>query len=166
MSPRCGGYRLDDGVKARCCAAPSSTSPIIAAIQPATASRRGMEMLGGCDCGSASDSRPVVRCHGTQAWTPLPAEGPPCASPGKSPTPPPWNSCCVRTGFRPRVPMSMGLVGDEVCRPADLMDRAYDYAKRITANGPFAVRKTKESVLRGLSHRHARGLQDRIGALR
>ena len=25
------------------------------------------------------------------------------------------------------------------------------YARRITANGPFAVRKTKESVLRGLA---------------
>ena len=31
------------------------------------------------------------------------------------------------------------------------MERAYDYAHRITANGPFAVRKTKESVLRGLA---------------
>ncbi len=44
----------------------------------------------------------------------------------------------------------MGLL-NEVCRPADLMERAYDYAYRITANGPFAVRKTKESVLRGLA---------------
>ena len=26
-----------------------------------------------------------------------------------------------------------------------------EYAPRITANGPFAVRKTKESVLRGLA---------------
>ncbi|HVB91891.1 MAG TPA: enoyl-CoA hydratase-related protein, partial [Acidimicrobiales bacterium] len=44
----------------------------------------------------------------------------------------------------------MGLL-NEVCRPGDLMERAYDYAHRITANGPFAVRKTKESVLRGLA---------------
>jgi enoyl-CoA hydratase len=44
----------------------------------------------------------------------------------------------------------MGLV-NEVCRPADLMERAYDYAHRITANGPLAVRKTKESALRGLA---------------
>jgi enoyl-CoA hydratase len=44
----------------------------------------------------------------------------------------------------------MGLL-NEVCRPADLMERAYDYAYRITANGPFAIRKTKESVLRGLA---------------
>ena len=53
-----------------------------------------------------------------------------------------------------RIPASrayeMGLL-NEVCRPADLMKRAYDYAYRITANGPFAVRKTKESVLRGLA---------------
>ena len=37
----------------------------------------------------------------------------------------------------------MGLL-NAVCRPADLMERAYDYAHRNTANGPFAVRKTKE----------------------
>jgi enoyl-CoA hydratase len=44
----------------------------------------------------------------------------------------------------------MGLL-NEVCAPRQLMDRALDYAQRITANGPFAVRKTKESVLRGLA---------------
>ena len=44
----------------------------------------------------------------------------------------------------------MGLL-NEVCRPADLLERAHDYARRITANGPFAIRKTKESVLRGLA---------------
>jgi enoyl-CoA hydratase len=44
----------------------------------------------------------------------------------------------------------MGLV-NEVCPPGQEMDRALDYARRITANGPFAVRKTKESVLRGLA---------------
>jgi enoyl-CoA hydratase len=44
----------------------------------------------------------------------------------------------------------MGVL-NEVCRPADLMERASHYAHRITANGPFAVRKTKESALRGLA---------------
>jgi len=44
----------------------------------------------------------------------------------------------------------MGLV-NEVCAPSRLMERSLDYAHRITANGPFAVRKTKESVLRGLA---------------
>ena len=54
------------------------------------------------------------------------------------------------TRCRPQRAYEMGLL-NEVCRPADLMERAYDYAHRITANGPFAVRKTKESVLRGLA---------------
>jgi enoyl-CoA hydratase len=44
----------------------------------------------------------------------------------------------------------MGLL-NEVCAPDQVMDRALDYARRITANGPLAVRKTKESVLRGLA---------------
>jgi enoyl-CoA hydratase len=44
----------------------------------------------------------------------------------------------------------MGLV-NEVCPPAQVMDRALDYARRITANGPLAVRKTKESVIAGLA---------------
>ena len=44
----------------------------------------------------------------------------------------------------------MGLV-NEVCSPDAGIERAFDYARRITANGPFAVRKTKESVIRGLA---------------
>jgi len=44
----------------------------------------------------------------------------------------------------------MGVL-NEVTTPDKLIERAYDYAHRITANGPFAVRKTKESVLRGLA---------------
>ena len=44
----------------------------------------------------------------------------------------------------------MGLV-NEVCSPDAVIERAYDYARRITANGPLAVRKTKESVIRGLA---------------
>jgi enoyl-CoA hydratase len=44
----------------------------------------------------------------------------------------------------------MGLL-NEVTSPDRLMERARDYADRILANGPLAVRKTKESVLRGLA---------------
>jgi enoyl-CoA hydratase len=44
----------------------------------------------------------------------------------------------------------MGLL-NEVTTPELLMERAKDYARRIAANGPLAVRKTKESVLRGLA---------------
>ena len=45
---------------------------------------------------------------------------------------------------------SMGVL-NEVCHPGELMERALAYASRITSNGPLAVRKTKESVLRGLA---------------
>jgi enoyl-CoA hydratase len=38
-----------------------------------------------------------------------------------------------------------------VVPPDELRSKAEEYAHRITANGPFAVRKTKESVLRGLA---------------
>ena len=33
----------------------------------------------------------------------------------------------------------------------ELIDRAYEWARRISANAPLAVQATKESVLRGLS---------------
>ena len=33
----------------------------------------------------------------------------------------------------------------------ELLDRAYDWARRISANAPLAVQATKESVLRGMS---------------
>jgi len=35
--------------------------------------------------------------------------------------------------------------------PDELQERAADWARRIAANAPLAVRATKESVLRGLS---------------
>ena len=34
---------------------------------------------------------------------------------------------------------------------AELLDRAFDWARRICVNAPLAVQATKESVLRGLS---------------
>jgi enoyl-CoA hydratase len=45
--------------------------------------------------------------------------------------------------------LQMGLVND-VVEPGALLDRAYGVAERITRNGPLAVRKIKESVVRGL----------------
>ena len=44
----------------------------------------------------------------------------------------------------------MGLL-NEIVPTEELREAALRYARRITANGPFAVRKTKESVLRGLA---------------
>ena len=41
--------------------------------------------------------------------------------------------------------------------PSELMDRALEWAGRITANAPLAVQATKESVLRGLAGDARRG---------
>jgi enoyl-CoA hydratase len=46
--------------------------------------------------------------------------------------------------------LALGLL-NEIVEPDALMDRAFDWAGRILANGPLAVRATKESVIRGLS---------------
>ena len=44
---------------------------------------------------------------------------------------------------------ALGLL-NEICAPEELMDRAFAWAGRILANGPVAVRATKESVIRGM----------------
>jgi enoyl-CoA hydratase len=46
--------------------------------------------------------------------------------------------------------LELGLL-NEIVPEDDLLDRAYEWARRIAANAPLAVQATKESVLRGLS---------------
>ena len=46
--------------------------------------------------------------------------------------------------------LELGLV-NELVEPDQLMDKARDWARRITANAPLAVQATKESVMRGLA---------------
>jgi len=45
--------------------------------------------------------------------------------------------------------LELGLV-NEVVEEAELLDKAFDWARRINANAPLAVQATKESVMRGL----------------
>ena len=46
--------------------------------------------------------------------------------------------------------LELGLL-NEIVEEDELMDKATDWARRITANAPLAVRATKESVIRGLA---------------
>ena len=46
--------------------------------------------------------------------------------------------------------LKWGLI-NEIVEPGELLDRAREWAHRITANAPLAVQATKESVLRGLA---------------
>ena len=142
-----GGYRLDDGVKA-VLRGTRLYKPIVAAVN-GTCVAGGMEMLGGTDLRVAADTatfgvmepkRGLFAGGGTTVRLPrqVPFPGRHGAAPVRRP------------GARRERAYEMGLL-NEICRPGDLMERAYDYAHRITANGPFAVRKTKESVLRGMA---------------
>jgi enoyl-CoA hydratase len=45
--------------------------------------------------------------------------------------------------------LELGLL-NEIVAPEELMDRALWWAARILANGPLAIRATKESVIRGM----------------
>jgi enoyl-CoA hydratase len=144
--PEVDGYRLDDGVKAVLRGA-KLYKPIVAAIN-GTCVAGGMEMLGGCDLRVAADTatfgvmepkRGLFAGGGTTVRLPRQV---------------PFPAAMELLLCADRVPAArayeMGLL-NEVCNPSVLMERAFDYAHRITANGPFAIRKTKESVLRGLA---------------
>ena len=155
-----GGYRLDDGIKA-VLRGTKLYKPIIAAVN-GTCVAGGMEMLGGTDIRVASDTATFAVMEPKRG---LFAGG---GTTVRLPRQIPWPAAMEFLLCADQIPaqraFEMGLL-NEVCRPADLMDRAYHYAHRITANGPFAVRKTKESALRGAGHRHEGGLPDRVGDL-
>jgi enoyl-CoA hydratase len=140
------GYRLDDGVKA-VLRGTKLYKPIIAAVN-GNCVAGGMEMLGGCDLRVASD---VARFGVMEPKRGLFAGGGTTVRlPRQVPYPAAMELLLCADRVSAQRAYEMGLL-NEVCRPADLMERALDYAHRITANGPFAVRKTKESVLRGLA---------------
>ena len=140
------GYRLDDGVKA-VLRGVKLYKPIIAAVN-GTCVAGGMEMLGGTDIRVASDTATFAVMEPKRG---LFAGG---GTTVRLPRQIPWPAAMEFLLCADQIPAArafeMGLL-NEVCRPADLMERALDYAHRITANGPFAVRKTKESALRGLA---------------
>ncbi|MHB8219752.1 MAG: enoyl-CoA hydratase/isomerase family protein [Acidimicrobiales bacterium] len=145
-TPEVDGYRLDDGMKA-VLRGVKLYKPIVAAVN-GTCVAGGMEMLGGCDLRVASDNatfgvmepkRGLFAGGGTTVRLPRQI---------------PFPAAMELLLCADRVPADrvyqMGLL-NEVTTSEQLMERALDYARRITANGPFAIRKTKESVLRGLA---------------
>jgi enoyl-CoA hydratase len=140
------GYRLDDGMRA-VLRGVKLYKPIIAAVN-GTCVAGGMEMLGGCDIRIAVDSatfgvlepkRGLFAGGGTTVRLPRQISYPAAME---------FLLCADRIGADKA--FEMGLL-NEVTTAEQLMERADDYARRITANGPLAIRKTKESVLRGLA---------------
>ena len=140
------GYRLDDGVKA-VLRGVKIYKPIVAAVNGACVAG-GMEMLGGCDIrvacpeayfGVMEPKRGLFAGGGTTVRLPR-----------QVPFPAAMEFLLCADKVPAEQALAFGLLNAVV--PADqLRDKALEYAHRITANGPFAVRKTKESVLRGLA---------------
>ena len=140
------GYRLDDGVKA-VLRGVKLYKPIIAAVN-GTCVAGGMEMLGGTDLRVASDTATFAVMEPKRGL--FAGGGTTVRLPRQIAYPAAMEFLLCADQIPAARAYEMGLL-NEVCRPADVMERALDYARRITANGPFAVRKTKESVLRGLA---------------
>jgi enoyl-CoA hydratase len=140
------GYRMDDGVKA-VLRGVKLYKPIVAAVNGACVAG-GMEMLGGCDLrvatpeayfGVMEPKRGLFAGGGTTVRLPRQIPFPAAME---------FLLCADRVPAEQA--LAFGLLNAVV--PADqLREKAMEYAHRITANGPLAVRKTKESVLRALA---------------
>jgi enoyl-CoA hydratase len=140
------GYRLDDGVKA-VLRGVKLYKPIIAAVN-GTCVAGGMEMLGGCDIRVASENATFAVMEPKRGL--FAGGGTTVRLPRQIPFPHAMEFLLCADQIPASRALEMGVL-NEVTTPDKLMERAYHYAERITANGPFAVRKTKESVLRGLA---------------
>lgn len=140
------GYRLDDGTKA-VLRGVKLYKPIVAAVN-GTCVAGGMEMLGGCDLRVAADTATFGVMEPKRGL--FAGGGTTVRLPRQIPYPAAMELLLCADRIPADRALTMGLL-NEVCPGDQLMERAYDYAHRITANGPFAIRKTKESVLRGLS---------------
>src|SRR5207244_7399276 len=121
--------------------------PIIAAVGgPCVAG--GMEMLGGIDIriatptatfGVMEPARGLFAGGGTTVRLPRQISFPAA-----------MEFLLTAEAFPAARALELGLL-NEIVEPDELLPRAEDWAKRILANGPIAVRATKEGVLRGLA---------------
>jgi enoyl-CoA hydratase len=141
-----GGYRLDDGTRA-VLRGVKLYKPIIAAVN-GTCVAGGMEMLGGCDIRVAADTATFGVLEPKRGL--FAGGGTTVRLPRQIPYPAAMEFLLCADQIGAQRALAMGLL-NEVTHPDRLMERANDYARRIIANGPLAVRKTKESVLRGLA---------------
>ena len=140
------GCRLEDGTRA-VLRNVRLYKPIIAAIDgPCVAG--GMEMLGGVDIriatpnatfGVMEPKRGLFAGGGTTARLPRQLAFPAA-----------MEFLLTAEAFPAERAQQLGLI-NEIVEPERLMDRALEWAARICANAPLAVRATKESVLRGLA---------------
>ncbi|MBV8691232.1 MAG: enoyl-CoA hydratase/isomerase family protein, partial [Actinobacteria bacterium] len=121
--------------------------PIIAAVDgPCVAG--GMEMLGGIDIRIATD-RAVFGVMEPKRGL-FAGGGTTVRLPRQLAFPAAMEFLLTAEAFPASRALELGLI-NEIVDEAELLPKAREWAKRITANAPIAVQATKESVLRGLS---------------
>jgi enoyl-CoA hydratase len=156
------GYRLDDGTRAVLRNVPIY-KPIIAAVN-GFCTAGGMEMIGGVDLRVAC---PEAKFAVMEPKRGLFAGG---GTTVRLPRQIPWPQAMEFLLCADLIPAQrayeMGLLNALVPRE-QLLDTAYEFARRMTANAPLAVQATKRSALQGLYHDEdtTRALRDAVKAL-
>ncbi len=156
------GYRLDDGTRAVLRNVPIY-KPIIAAVN-GFCTAGGMEMLGGIDLRIAC---PEAKFAVMEPKRGLFAGG---GTTVRLPRQIPWPQAMEFLLCADLIPaqraLEMGLL-NAVVPKEELLDTAYEFARRMTANAPLAVQATKQSALQGLYHDEdtTRALRDAVKAL-
>jgi len=139
------GCRLTDAVDAVLRNA-KIYKPIIAAINgPCVAG--GMEMLGGVDIRVATEHASFGVMEPKQGL--FAGGGTTVRLPRQLNFPAAMEFLLTAERFPARRALELGLL-NEIVAEDELLDKAFAWARRITANSPLAVQATKESVLRGL----------------
>src|SRR5262245_8271100 len=139
------GYRLDDGTRA-VLRNVEIWKPIVAAVN-GFCTAGGMEMLGGTDIRIAC---PEAKFAVMEPKRGLFAGG---GTTVRLPRQIPWPQAMEFLLCADLIPaqraFEMGLLNAVVPRE-QLLDTAYEFARRMTANAPLAVQATKQSALQGL----------------
>lgn len=139
------GCRLSDAVDAVLRKA-KIYKPIIAAVNgPCVAG--GMEMLGGVDIRIATEHASFGVMEPKQGL--FAGGGTTVRLPRQLNFPAAMEFLLTAERFPAKRALELGLI-NEIVPEENLMEKAYDWARRITINAPLAVQATKESVLRGM----------------
>jgi enoyl-CoA hydratase len=139
------GYRLDDGTKAVLRGA-KIWKPIVAAVN-GFCTAGGMEMLGGVDIRVAVPEAKFAVMEPKRGL--FAGGGTTVRLPRQIPFPQAMEFLLCADLIPAQRAYEMGFLNAIVPRD-QLMDKAYEYARRMTANAPLAVQATKRSVWEGL----------------
>ncbi|HEV2310367.1 MAG TPA: enoyl-CoA hydratase-related protein, partial [Acidimicrobiia bacterium] len=139
------GYRLDDGTKAVLRGA-KIWKPIVAAVN-GFCTAGGMEMLGGVDIRVACPEAKFAVMEPKRGL--FAGGGTTVRLPRQIPFPQAMEFLLCADLIPAQRAYEMGFLNAIVPRE-ELLDKAYEFARRMTANAPLAVQVTKQSVWEGL----------------